>query len=169
MARRRWQAGERREPPGRYSNAHPNIVPYHVFPTADEPIILAVGNDAQLAKLSDLAGRPELAENPDFATNAQRVKNRARLVPIVEEILKERPARVWLEALEAAGIPSGPINDLDQVFASPQARARGMRMELPHKLAGHVPLVKNPTNFSLTTPEYRPPPPLLGEHTEEVL
>ncbi|HZY05870.1 MAG TPA: CaiB/BaiF CoA-transferase family protein [Anaeromyxobacteraceae bacterium] len=157
------------EPPGRLGNAHPTIVPYQAFRTAGGHMILAVGNDGQFLRFCEVAGRPELARDERFATNAARVRHRAALVPLVESILLARPAAEWIEALEAAGVPCGPINDLAQVFADPQVRHRGMRVELPHPLAGTVPLVASPIRLSGAPAAQVAPPPLLGQHTGEVL
>jgi formyl-CoA transferase len=156
-------------PPGRAGNAHQNIVPYQVFAAADGHVIIAVGNDAQYARFCEIAGRPELATDARFASNADRVRNRTVLVPLLEEIVRARPVAFWIERLEAAGIPCGPINSIAQALADPQIVARGLRIDLPHPLAGHVPLVGNPIKVSATPPAYERPPPLLGEHTEEVL
>jgi formyl-CoA transferase len=156
-------------PPGRLGNAHPNIVPYQVFPCADGHIILAVGNDGQFAKFCAAADVPEWAQDPRFATNAARVENRATLVPMVATVMRERAQRDWLALLEPLGVPCGPINRLDQVFADPQFAARGLRFDLPHLLAGTVPQVGTPVRFSATPPAYANPPPLLGQHTERVL
>jgi len=157
------------EPPGRLGNAHPSIVPYQAFRTARGHMVLAVGNDGQFARFCEVAGRPELARDERFAANAGRVRHRAALVSILEAALLERPAAEWIEALEAAGVPCGPINDLAQVFADPQVRHRGMRVELPHPLAGAVPLVASPIRLSGAPAPPAAPPPLLGEHTGEVL
>ncbi len=156
-------------PPGRLGNAHPNIVPYQAFRTAQGHLILAVGNDGQFARFCEVAGRPELARDERFATNAERVRHRGELVPVIESILGGRPAADWIEALEQAGVPCGPINDLAQVFADPQVRHRGMRMEVPHPLAGTAPLVASPIRLSGAPAAPAAPPPLLGEHTQEVL
>ena len=156
-------------PPPRMGNAHPNVVPYQPFATADGQIIVAAGNDAQFAGLCAVIGRPELADDPDFATNAARIRNRERLLPMITERLKARTNREWQGALDAVGVPCGPINALDEVFAEPQVRARGMRFELDHPLAGRVPMVASPMRFSDTPIEYHAPPPLLGEHTDDVL
>ena len=156
-------------PPPRMGNAHPNVVPYQPFATADGEIIVAAGNDAQFAGLCAVIGRPDLADDPDFATNAARIRNRERLLPMIAEQIKARTRREWQDALEAVGVPCGPINALDEVFAEPQVRARGMRFELDHPLAGRVPMVASPMRFSDTPIEYHAPPPLLGEHTDDVL
>jgi formyl-CoA transferase len=156
-------------PPGRAGNAHQNIVPYQVFACADGHLILAVGNDAQFARFCDVAGKPEWTTDPRIATNAGRVQQRDTLVPMIAEVVLARTQRDWLAALEAAGVPCGPINRLDQVFADPQVQARGMRFDLPHPLSGTVPQVANPLNFSATPVTYTQAPPLLGEHTDAVL
>jgi formyl-CoA transferase len=156
-------------PPGRLGNAHQNIVPYQVFACADGHLILAVGNDGQFAKFCDVAGKPDWAVDPRFAKNTDRVRNRAVFVPLVADVMKARTQRAWLAALEPMGVPCGPINKLDQVFADPQLAARGLRMDLPHALAGTVPQVGTPIKFSVTPPQYDRPPPLLGEHTASVL
>ena len=157
--------------PGRLGNAHPNIVPYTVMPASDGWFVLGVGNDAQYAKFCDFAGRPELATDERFRTNADRVKNRAVLYPILEEITRARPQSAWVKSLSKLGVPAGPVNSIDRVFADPQVQARGMRIEMPREgvEGGSVPLIGNPIKFSETPVEYRDPPPRLGEHTEEVL
>jgi crotonobetainyl-CoA:carnitine CoA-transferase CaiB-like acyl-CoA transferase len=155
--------------PQRAGNAHQNIVPYQVFEVADGHLILAVGNDGQYVKFCNVIGRPELARDPRFARNADRVHNRATLVPMLAAELKKRPRHEWLEALEAAKVPSGPINDLADVFADPQVQARGMAVELPHPLAGSVRLVASPIKMSATPVQYRRAPPLLGVDTDAVL
>jgi len=155
--------------PGRAGNAHQNIVPYQVFACADGHLILAVGNDAQFRKFCEIAGSPEWAGDPRFATNAERVRNRATLVPLIDALMRTRTQRDWLAALERAGVPGGPINRLDQVFDDPQIRSRGMRLDLPHPLAGTVPQVRAPLRLSGAPLASALPPPLLGEHTAGVL
>ncbi|MDL1861984.1 CoA transferase [Betaproteobacteria bacterium PRO7] len=155
--------------PGRAGNAHQNIVPYQVFAAADGHVIIAVGNDGQYAKFCEIVGRPDLATDPRFAKNANRVRNRAALVPMLEEIVRARPVAFWTEKLEAAGVPCGPINSIAQALADPQIVSRGLRIDLPHPLAGRVPLVGNPIRMSATPLAYDRPPPVLGEHTEAVL
>jgi len=155
--------------PGRLGNAHPNIVPYQTFRTADGDMILACGNDNLFRKFCAVAGCPELAADARFASNGKRVENRAELTRLLDDIVRRRTTRDWVEALEAAGVPNGPINSIAQVFAEPQAIARGLRLELPHPTAGKVALVRSPMRFSETPLEHRLPPPLLGEHTDEVL
>ena len=156
-------------PPGRLGNDHPNIAPYQVLKTADGSVIIACGNDNLFRKFCEVAGRPELADDARFATNGKRVANRAELTRILSEIMGKRSMREWLDGLEAAGVPCGPINSLEQVFAEPQAMARGLRMELPHPSAGKVALTRSPMRFSETPVQHEMPPPTLGQHTEEVL
>ena len=155
--------------PQRVGNAHQNIVPYQVFEVADGHMIVAVGNDGQFAKFCAVAGAPELADDPRFARNAGRVRHRTTLVPLLAALMKARARGDWLEALEAAKVPCGPINDLDDVFADPQIQHRGMAVHMPHPAAGSVKLVASPMKFSATPVQYRRPPPTLGEHTAEVL
>jgi crotonobetainyl-CoA:carnitine CoA-transferase CaiB-like acyl-CoA transferase len=155
--------------PRRIGNLHPNIVPYQPFGTADGNVIVACGNDNLYRKFCAAAGCGELAEDPRFATNAKRVENRAELTRLLAEVFRRRSTREWLEILEAAGVPNGPINDLAQVFEEPQVKARGVRIELEHASGTRVPLVASPMRFSDTPLEYRLAPPLLGAHTEEVL
>ena len=158
-----------RQPPRRLGNAHQNIVPYQVFEAADGHMILAVGNDGQFAKFCAVAGRPDLAADARFATNAGRVRHREQLVPIVAGLMRTRIRADWLAALEAAKVPCGPINDLAEVFADPQVRDRGMTTTMPHPLAGVVELVASPIKLAATPPSMRRAPPLLGQQTDEVL
>ena len=154
-------------PPGRAGNAHQNIVPYQVFACADGHLILAVGNDSQFAKFCEVAGRPEWARDPRFATNADRVRNRDALVPLIADGDARRArSATWLDALEPLGVPCGPINELDQVFADPQLAARGMRRR-PAASARRAPCRRSrtPIAFRRTPLAYERPPPLLGEHT----
>ncbi|MFW9268253.1 CaiB/BaiF CoA transferase family protein [Pseudomonas sp. NR3] len=155
--------------PKRLGNAHPNIVPYQDFPTADGDFILTVGNDGQFRKFAEVAGQPQWADDPRFATNKMRVANRAALIPLIRQATVFKTTSEWVVQLEQAGVPCGPINDLAQVFADPQVQARGLAIELPHLLAGTVPQVASPIRLSDTPIEYRNAPPLLGEHTMEVL
>ncbi|QDZ28664.1 CaiB/BaiF CoA-transferase family protein [Noviherbaspirillum sp. UKPF54] len=155
--------------PRRMGNAHPNIVPYQDFPTADGDMILAVGNDRQFASLCGVLGHPEWAADERFATNAGRVKHREILVPLMRQATVFKTTQEWISALEAANVPCGPINDLKAMYEDPQVKARGMRMELPHPQAGTAPTVANPLRLSATPVEYRNAPPLLGQHTHEVL
>ena len=155
--------------PQRMGNAHQNIVPYQVFEVADGHMIVAVGNDSQFAKFCEVAGQPELARDARFTRNADRVRHRAVLVPLLAAFMKTRARADWLSALEAAKVPCGPINDMADVFADPQVLARDMTVEMPHPLSGSVRLVASPMKFSATPVQYRRPPPLLGEHTEQIL
>lgn len=155
--------------PRRLGNAHPNIVPYQAFATSDGHVILAVGNDAQFHKFCAVAGCPELAADRRYASNAARVGNRDSLIPLLRQVLASRPSTVWIEMLEAAGVPCGPINTLDQVFDNPQIRYRGMVAAVDHPLAGSVDLVANPIRFSETPISYDRAPPLLGADTDAVL
>jgi crotonobetainyl-CoA:carnitine CoA-transferase CaiB-like acyl-CoA transferase len=155
--------------PKRQGNAHANIVPYQVFRTADGHMVLAVGNDRQFAKFCAIAGCPELAADERFATNNNRVRNREILVPMLQEVLLGRSTSDWVAALEAAGVPAGPINDIEQAFEHPQVKHRKMKVELPHPQAGSVPSVANPIKFSGTPIEYGSAPPTLGQHTQDIL
>jgi formyl-CoA transferase len=150
-------------------NAHQNIVPYHVFRASDDFFIVAVGNDSQFAKFCEVVGRPEWIADPRFATNPERVRHRDLLVGLISARLRERPAREWLAALEPSGVPCGPINDLSQVFADPQVRHRRMEVRVPHPASGEVRMVANPIKFSATPVTHEVAPPLLGQHTAEVL
>lgn len=156
-------------PPRRLGNAHPNIVPYQDFPTADGDFILTVGNDGQFRKFAEVAGQPQWADDPRFATNKLRVANRAELIPLIRQATVFKTTAEWVSQLEQAGVPCGPINDLAQMFADPQVQARGLAIEIPHPLAGSVPQVASPIRLSGTPVEYRNAPPLLGEHTEQIL
>jgi crotonobetainyl-CoA:carnitine CoA-transferase CaiB-like acyl-CoA transferase len=155
--------------PQRMGNGHPNIVPYQSFRASDGHLILAVGNDAQFRKMAQAMGRPDIGEDPRFATIALRVANRNALVPVLQEIIATRTIDQWVAAMEAVDVPCGPINTIDRVFADPQLKARGARMELPHSRSGSVPSVANPIRFSETPVRYRQGPPALGEHTARVL
>ncbi|AQZ94519.1 CaiB/BaiF CoA transferase family protein [Halopseudomonas phragmitis] len=157
------------QPPRRLGNAHPNIVPYQDFPTADGDFILTVGNDGQFRKFCEVAGHPEWADDPRFASNAARVAHRAELIPLIRQVTVFRTTAEWVALLEQAGVPCGPINDLAAVFADPQVQARQLKVTLEHPLAGQVDLVANPIRLSRTPAEYRAAPPLLGQHTREVL
>ncbi|WP_321852203.1 CaiB/BaiF CoA-transferase family protein [Burkholderia diffusa] len=157
------------KPPVRWGNAHPNIVPYQTFQTRDGWIIVAVGNDGQFRKFVEAGGRPELADDERFATNPSRVRHRDTLVPILAEMVKTRGKTGWIGALEAAGVPCGPINELDEVFDNEQVVARGMQVSLPHPCGADVKLVRNPIRMSATPPVARTAPPLLGAQTEDIL
>ncbi|MBW8830419.1 MAG: CoA transferase [Burkholderiales bacterium] len=155
--------------PKRVGNAHQNIVPYQVFEVADGHIILAVGNDVQFAKFCEVARRSDIGQDARFIRNSDRVRHRATLVPLLTEVLKLRKKADWLAALEAAKVPCGAINNLAEVFADPHVQERGMTLDVQHPLAGAMPLVASPMKLSATPVQYRRPPPLLGEHTEELL
>ena len=155
--------------PERIGNAHPTIVPYQVFATRDGSVILACGNDNLFGKFCSLAGCEPLAKDPLYAKNGGRVSNRALLVPQLAEIMKKRSTKEWVEALEGAGIPCGPINTLEQALAEPQALARGASLSLPHPAAGKVELIASPLRFSDTPARQDTAPPTLGQHTDEVL
>jgi crotonobetainyl-CoA:carnitine CoA-transferase CaiB-like acyl-CoA transferase len=155
--------------PKRHGNAHANLVPYQVFRSADGEFVLAIGNDGQFAEFCKVAGRPELAQDPRFGTNPGRVRNREVLVPILETIVRVRSSGDWIAALTAAGVPCGPINDLGQVFEDPQVRHRGLRVEIPHPAGVPCPTVASPMRFSATPVEHERPPPVLGQHTDEIL
>jgi crotonobetainyl-CoA:carnitine CoA-transferase CaiB-like acyl-CoA transferase len=161
--------------PGRMGNAHPNIVPYQVFEVAPDAqgrpqhIILAVGNDEQFTRFCEVAGCPALAQDPRFARNAERVRHRDALVALLEPVLRQRGKAEWLRALEAAKVPCGPINDLAEVFADPQVLARGMVQRWSHPLADDLALTASPLKLSATPVRQDLPPPMLGQHTAEVL
>ncbi len=157
------------QPPERLGNSHPSIVPYQSFPTADGDMILAVGNDTQFAAFSRVAGHAEWASDARFQTNAARVKHRAVLVPLLKQATVHRTTAEWIDLLEKASVPCGPINDLAQVFADPQVRARGLRVEIPHPTLGSVPTVASPLRLSKTPVRYQHAAPALGAHTERVL
>jgi len=155
--------------PERLGNAHPNIVPYQAFATADGHFILAVGNDDQFRRLCDLIDVAELAGDERFATNGARVEHRDELVPILQTVFAQETSATWLERLESAGVPCGPINRIDEVFADPQVQARAMRTDAPHPRAGSVPLVGSPLKMSATPAVTAAAPPMLGQHTDEIL
>jgi crotonobetainyl-CoA:carnitine CoA-transferase CaiB-like acyl-CoA transferase len=157
------------KPPRRIGNLHPNIVPYQPFRTKDGSVILACGNDNLYRKFCEVAGCIELADDPRFASNGKRVENRAELTRLLQEIFAKKTTHEWVEALEAAGVANGPINDVAQVFEEPQVKARGVKIELDHPVAGKLPLVASPMRFSATPLEHKLAPPVLGQHTEEVL
>jgi crotonobetainyl-CoA:carnitine CoA-transferase CaiB-like acyl-CoA transferase len=157
--------------PRRMGNAHPNIVPYQVFPVSDGHVIVAVGNDRQFAKFVRVLGRPDLAQDERFRTNADRVRNRAVLVPLLADLLATRKRDLLLAALAPEGVPAGPINTVADVFADPQVIARGMRVDLPAPAArgGAIPSVRSPILIDGEPAVADRPPPRLGEHTQEVL
>jgi formyl-CoA transferase len=154
--------------PHRQGTAHPNIVPYQAFEASDESLIIAVGNDAQFLKFCATIGRADLVADPRFTTNALRVHNRESLIPLLTAEIARRPAAEWLQKLEVAGVPCGPVNTLDRVFNDPQTTARDMLIEVAHSTIGPLKLAGSPLKLSGADPPRRPPP-LLGEHTHEVL
>ena len=155
--------------PGRLGNAHPNIVPYQAFATADSHIILAVGNDAQFGRFCQVAGLPELATDVRFETNPSRVANRDILIETLRDVFANRTSKDWLESLEAVGVPCGPINDVAEVFADPQVQHRRLRRDLEHSVTGQVPSVACPIQYSETPLTYEQGPPALGEHNDSIL
>jgi crotonobetainyl-CoA:carnitine CoA-transferase CaiB-like acyl-CoA transferase len=157
------------KPPSRIGNLHPNIVPYQPFRTADGEVIIACGNDNLYRKFCEAAGCAELAGDARFATNGKRVENRAELTRLLQAVFARRKTGEWLALLEAAGVPNGPINNVAQVFEEPQVKARGIRVDLDHPVAGKLPTVASPMRFSASPLEHKLAPPLLGQHTEEIL
>src|SRR5712692_2145896 len=157
------------KPPRRTGNAHPNIQPQDVFASRDGYMVLVAGNDGQFAKCCEVLGHPEWTTDERFAKNAGRVRNRAVLTPLIAEILRQRDTADWIARLEAAGVPCGPINTVPQVFEETQVRDRGMLVDIAHPLAGTVPQVVRPMRFAEAPLAFERAPPLLGEHTEEIL
>ncbi len=157
------------KPPVRMGNAHPNVVPYQTFHTRDGDMILAVGNDNQFRKFCEAAGLPGLPRDPRFATNMARIGNRDACEAAIAPAIKRRTTAEWIALLEPLGVPCGPISRLDEVFDNPQVKHRRLRVDVPHPLSGTVPQVANPIRFSRTPLAYDTPPPLLGQHTDEVL
>lgn len=155
--------------PKRHGNAHPNIVPYQSFQASDGWFAIAVGNDRQFGRLCEVIGRLDLANDERFAKNSARVQNREELIGLLKSIFLMRPVSEWLSALDEAEIPCGPINTFEQVFSMPQVQEREMLVKMDHPTIGELPLVGSPLKFSDTPVQYRLPPPLMGEHTEEVL
>jgi len=157
------------EIPPRYGNAHPNIVPYQALATADGWVIVAVGNDAQWIRFCDAIGRLDLVEDPRFATNSGRVTWRDTLCPLLQEVLLTRTSGEWLALFERADVPAGPVNTVDRALNTPQVAARGMVEEVAHPTLGLLRMIASPLKLEGTPPMIRRHPPLLGEHTEEVL
>jgi crotonobetainyl-CoA:carnitine CoA-transferase CaiB-like acyl-CoA transferase len=158
------------ENPPRLGNQHPNIVPYQVFPTKDGHVVLSVGNDAAFQRFCESCGRGDLPADARFATNAARVENRQLVIGTLAPVMKARTTAEWVELLEALNIAGGPINTLHEVFADPQARARGVVVHMPHAATAQgIDVIANPVRLSETPPDYRLPPPMLGQHTDEVL
>lgn len=157
------------ESPSSLGNAHPNIVPYQTFKTADGAIILACGNDNLFKKFCKIADCTHLAEDPQYSTNAVRVRNREELTRLLNLIFLKHTTKEWVKLLDDAGVANGPINKIEEVFREPQVQARGMQIELPHSVAGKVTLVGSPMKFSETPIKHEMPPPALGQHTDEIL
>lgn len=157
--------------PPRRGNEHPTIVPYSTFPASDQSFIIAAGNDEQFRKLCSAIDEPELADDPKFAKNADRVRNRRKLIPLIEAATQKQSASHWLATLEDAGVPCGPVNDLAQTFADPQIQHREMAVSMPHREAGDksVTLIGNPLNFSDTPISYAKAPPMRAEDTRRIL
>jgi formyl-CoA transferase len=155
--------------PKRWGNAHPNIVPYQTFACSDGYIIVATGNDGQYQKFVEAGGRGELAFDTRYATNPLRVQNRDELVPLLAEMVKGKTRDEWITQLEAVGVPCGPINDIGDVYRNPQVQARQMVVETAHPTAGTMKLVRSPMKMSATPTDVGDAPPLLGQHTEQVL
>lgn len=155
--------------PSSLGNAHPNIVPYQTFKTADGALILACGNDNLFNKFCEVAQCTHLAQDPQFSTNGARVNNRVEITQLLGEIFIQKTTKEWVRLLDDAGVANGPINSIKEVFEEPQVHARGMQIELPHAVAGKVTLVGSPMKFSQTPIVHEMPPPALGQHTQEIL
>lgn len=155
--------------PHRWGNAHPNIVPYQTFQTSDSWIIVAVGNDSQFRHFVASGNCEHLADDPRFIDNPNRVAHRDTLVPLLAQMVKQKTKQEWIGLLEEAGVPCGPINNLHEVFENEQVIARGVELQVPHPTAGQMKLVASPMHLSNTPVEVRLPPPLLGQHTDEIL
>ena len=156
--------------PPRFGNAHPTVVPYQLFDTADGTFILACGNDIQFRALCETVLQlPELVDDPRFRRNRDRMVNRETLIPILADIFRTRVSSHWIESLHAVGVPAGRVRDLDQVFSAPEVLERGLVRKLPHSSIAEVALLASPLRLTATPPEYRAPPPLLGQHTAEIL
>jgi crotonobetainyl-CoA:carnitine CoA-transferase CaiB-like acyl-CoA transferase len=155
--------------PKRMGTGHPSIVPYQMFQALDGPIVVAVGNNGQFAKLCALLGLPELSVDQRFLTNPLRVAHRDDLVPLLEAAFAADTMEAWVRKLTEAGVPCGPLYDIPQVFKDPHVKARGVRVEMPHPRGDSVSILANPARLSLTPPAYERVAPLLGEHTQEVL
>ncbi len=157
------------EKPKRMGNAHASIVPYQVFKATDGYIVLAVGNDKQFADFCAFAGNPSLSADPRFAENKSRVRNRDALIPVIADMISKHDIDYWVKGLEKKGVPCGPVNTLDRVFADPQVQARNMTCDVPHDYNAHVRMIASPLKFSGTPVSYRHAPPVLGADTNEVL
>ncbi|MEM7068527.1 MAG: CaiB/BaiF CoA-transferase family protein [Pseudomonadota bacterium] len=159
------------EVPPRRGNEHPTIVPYGTFKASDQAFIIAAGNDNQFQRMCEVIGAPELGTDERFARNVDRVKNRRELIDLIDSYTEIQPSAHWLEELEKAGVPGGPVNDLAQTFADPQIQHREMAINMPHRLSENdgVNLIGNPLNFSETPVNYDKAPPVRAEHTKEML
>ena len=159
------------ELPARYGNGHPNIVPYELFPANDGYFVLAIGNDAQFQRFCEFAKAQDLSSDERFSTNQNRTHNRTQLIPLLRAITAQHSTEYWLNGLEQINVPCGPVNNMEQVFSDPQIKHREMQIEVPHPQSaeGNVSLIANPIKFSETPVSYDRHPPVLGEHTEEVL
>lgn len=155
--------------PGRYGNAHANIVPYQVFRAADQDFIIACGNDKQFVALSTAIGLPDLPQDPRFVTNALRIQHRAEITELLAKHFLNNTAKHWVQAIHAVKVPVGLINNLEQAFQEPQMQARNMLVEIPHPLKEKLTVIGSPIKLSRTPVEYRKAPPMLGEHTNEIL
>ncbi len=155
--------------PGRMGTAHPNLVPYQAFATRDGNLMLAVGNDRQFEKCASTVGKPELSDDPRYADNASRIENRTSLVECLQTQLQEKTTGEWLAAFAESGVPAGPINDIGEVLSNAHARERALVRRIENAAGESVPMVSNPVDFDATPVSYRQAPPLLGEHTDEVL
>jgi crotonobetainyl-CoA:carnitine CoA-transferase CaiB-like acyl-CoA transferase len=157
------------ESPHAWGNASPNIVPYQTFKAADGWIIVAAGNDSQFRHFVEAGHCPELADDPKFATNPERIRHREELIPLLQKMTLNKSKKEWIDALDHAGVPCGPINNFKEVFENEQVIARDIKMQMPHPVAGTVPLVRSPMRMSATPVVENRPPPLLGQHTDEIL
>jgi formyl-CoA transferase len=157
------------EAPKRMGNAHPNIVPYQTFPTLDGDLILAIGNDSQFIKFCAAAGIPDVAADRRFVDNVLRVAHRDACISALAPAIRAKTTAEWISILEPLGVPCGPINRLDDVYADPHVQHRGLKIDVPHPIAGAIPLVANPIKYSRTPLRHDIPPPLLGQHTSEIL
>ncbi len=155
--------------PERRGNAHPNIVPYQAFSTKDGHIIVAVGNDRQFARYAAAIGQAGLSGDPRFVANEDRVRHRDALIPVLAKAMAGKTTAGWMDILEKANIPCGPINTIAEMFDDPQVKARQLKRDLPHPVSGTLPQVVTPIKYSKTEIEYRDPPPLLGQHTDDIL
>ena len=155
------------EDKGLIGNAHPSIVPYQTFEASDKPLVVAVGNNTQFARLCEVVGRPELADDERFATNPDRVANREALIPELQREFRKRPADEWVEEIRASGVPSGPVNTLADVFADEHVRTSGILQDLDHPSAGHLKMLASPVLVDGERLPIRRPPPALGQHTDE--